>query len=75
MPAKGRLHDPSIALPHVGGHELAGEVVAVGPEVRGFAPGDRVTVPFCCGCGRCEPCRQGETQLCELNMQLSFNPI
>ena len=65
-------HDPTIALPHVGGHELAGEVVAAGPEVRGFAPGDRVTVPFCCGCGRCEPCRLGETQLCERDQQPGF---
>jgi alcohol dehydrogenase len=65
-------HDPSIVLPHVGGHELAGEVVAAGAEVRGFAPGDRVTVPFCCGCGRCAPCRQGETQLCERDLQPGF---
>src|SRR3954468_5632502 len=55
-------HDPSIARPHVPGHELAGVVAATGAEVRGFAEGDRVTVPFCCGCGRCEPCRQGATQ-------------
>src|SRR3954469_11816124 len=65
-------HDPSIALPHVPGHELAGVVVAVGPEVRGFAAGDRVTVPFCCGCGSCDSCRQGETQLCERDLQPGF---
>ena len=65
-------HDPAIALPHVGGHELAGEVVACGPEVRGFAVGDRVTVPFCCGCGRCEPCRQGWTQICDVDFQPGF---
>jgi alcohol dehydrogenase len=65
-------HDPSIVLPHVPGHELAGVVVEVGPEVRGIAPGDRVTVPFCCGCGSCEPCRQGETQICERDLQPGF---
>jgi alcohol dehydrogenase len=65
-------HDQSIALPHVPGHELAGVVAEVGPEVRGFAAGDRVTVPFCCGCGSCSPCRQGETQLCERDMQPGF---
>src|SRR4051812_622559 len=65
-------HDPSIALPHVPGHELAGVVVAVGPEVRGFAVGDRVTAPFCCGCGSCDSCRQGETQLCERDLQPGF---
>jgi alcohol dehydrogenase len=65
-------HDPAIALPHVGGHELAGEVVARGPEVRGFAVGARVTVPFCCGCGTCEPCRQGWTQICDVDFQPGF---
>ena len=65
-------HDASIALPHVPGHELAGVVAAVGREVRGFAVGDHVTVPFCCGCGRCEPCRQGETQICERDLQPGF---
>jgi alcohol dehydrogenase len=65
-------HDPAIALPHVPGHELAGEVAAVGPEVRGFAVGDRVTVPFCCGCGTCEPCRHGHTQICDRDFQPGF---
>jgi len=65
-------HDPSIALPHVPGHELAGTVAAVGEQVRGFAVGDRVTVPFCCGCGSCAPCRQGETQICERDVQPGF---
>jgi alcohol dehydrogenase len=65
-------HDPSITLPHVPGHELAGEVVGAGPHVGAFAPGDRVTVPFCCGCGRCEPCRQGWTQICDVDFQPGF---
>jgi alcohol dehydrogenase len=65
-------HDPAIALPHVPGHELAGEVAAVGSEVRGFAVGDRVTVPFCCGCGTCEPCRHGQTQICDRDFQPGF---
>ncbi len=65
-------HDPSIALPHVPGHELCGRVAEVGAEVGGFAVGDRVTVPFCCGCGTCEPCRLGETQVCEQDFQPGF---
>jgi alcohol dehydrogenase len=65
-------HDPAIRLPHVPGHELAGVVAEVGPEVRGFAVGDRVTVPFCCGCGRCEPCRHGHTQICDVDYQPGF---
>ncbi len=65
-------HDPAIALPHVPGHELAGVVAAAGHEVRGFRPGDRVTVPFCCGCGDCEPCRAGHTQICDHDFQPGF---
>jgi alcohol dehydrogenase len=65
-------HDPAIALPHVPGHELAGVVVEVGPAVRGFAAGDPVTVPFCCGCGTCEPCRHGHTQICDRDVQPGF---
>jgi alcohol dehydrogenase len=65
-------HDPDVALPHVGGHELCGVVVEAGPEVRRWQPGARVTVPFCCGCGVCEPCRLGETQLCDRNFQPGF---
>jgi len=65
-------HDASVRLPHVPGHEFAGVVVATGPEVRSIAPGDRVTAPFCCGCGRCEPCRLGHTQICERDYQPGF---
>ena len=65
-------HDASIALPHVPGHEFAGVVAQVGPEVRGIKPGDRVTAPFCCGCGACEPCRLGHTQICERDYQPGF---
>jgi alcohol dehydrogenase len=65
-------HDPAISLPHVPGHELAGVVAAVGPEVRGLAVGDRVTVPFCCGCGTCDPCRLGWTQICDVDFQPGF---
>jgi alcohol dehydrogenase len=65
-------HDASVQLPHVPGHEFAGVVKEVGPEVRSIAAGDRVTAPFCCGCGRCEPCRLGHTQICERDYQPGF---
>ena len=44
------------------GHECVGEVVE-GPE--GFAPGDRVIIPFQISCGNCERCRRGLTGNCE----------
>ena len=65
-------HDASIRLPHVPGHEFAGVVAEVGAEVRSVRPGDRVTAPFCCGCGACEPCRLGHTQICERDYQPGF---
>lgn len=65
-------HDPSVALPHVPGHELAGVVAAVGAEVTRWAAGDRVTVPFVCACGRCEQCAAGEHQVCSAQTQPGF---
>jgi D-arabinose 1-dehydrogenase-like Zn-dependent alcohol dehydrogenase len=65
-------HDPDVAPPHVPGHELAGTVVAVGDDVRGVREGERVTVPFCLGCGHCAPCRAGETQICDDDYQPGF---
>lgn len=66
-----RGHDP-VALPHVPGHELAGTVVEIGSAVERFAVGDRVTVPFVCGCGRCEVCRGGNPQVCPQQRQPGF---
>jgi alcohol dehydrogenase len=64
-------HD-DIAFPHVPGHELAGEVVEVGPGVDNWRVGDRVTVPFVCGCGRCAWCRSGNAQVCPDQQQPGF---
>jgi threonine dehydrogenase-like Zn-dependent dehydrogenase len=47
------------------GHEAAGEVVAVGPNVRFVKTGDRVAVMPQGGCGVCELCRTGEHIFCQ----------
>lgn len=65
-------HDSDIHLPHVPGHELAGVVVAVGTSVRHFFPGDRVTLPFVCGCGVCPQCVSGNHQVCDHQFQPGF---
>lgn len=65
-------HDPDIRLPHVPGHELAGVVVAVGADVTRCRVGDRVTVPFVGGCGRCEQCSKGQQQICSAQFQPGF---
>ncbi|MDQ0134923.1 NADPH:quinone reductase-like Zn-dependent oxidoreductase [Neorhizobium galegae] len=53
-----------VSLPRVLGHELAGEVVATGLGVNGFAAGDRVTVFNFQACGECADCLRGRPSLC-----------
>ncbi|MCB1445462.1 MAG: zinc-dependent alcohol dehydrogenase family protein [Rhizobiaceae bacterium] len=65
-------HDPDIVLPHVPGHELAGTIVAVGSDVARFRVGERITVPFVSGCGRCGECRSGNHQVCPNQEQPGF---
>ncbi len=65
-------NDPDITLPHVPGHELAGEVVSVGSGVAKWKEGDRVTVPFVGGCGSCPQCRSGNQQVCDRQFQPGF---
>ena len=66
-----RGHD-TVPLPHIPGHELAGRVVEVGDRVSRFTLGDRVTVPFVSGCGRCDTCRSGNAQVCPDQTQPGF---
>jgi len=65
-------HDRDIRLPHVPGHELAGVIEAVGPDVARWKPGDRVTLPFVCGCGSCPQCDSGNHQVCDHQFQPGF---
>lgn len=55
---------PYVRYPIVPGHEWAGTVEAVGREVRGIAPGDRVVAEGFRNCGICDRCREGNTNLC-----------
>lgn len=64
-------HDP-VDLPHIPGHEFAGVVAEVGADVTRWTVGDRVTVPFVCGCGDCEFCAAGEEQVCPNQTQPGF---
>ena len=66
-------HDATIQLPHVPGHEMAGIVASVGAGVERWQVGDRVTVPFSCGCGTCDTCTSGHTNLCEREYQPGFS--
>ncbi len=48
----------------VPGHEVVGEVAAVGSDVASFRVGDRVIVPFSSSCGTCAPCGRGLSARC-----------
>jgi alcohol dehydrogenase len=65
-------NDPDIRMPHVAGHEIAGVVAAIGTEISNFRVGDRVTLPFVCGCGSCEQCGSGNQQICDRQFQPGF---
>lgn len=55
------------------GHELAGEVVAVGPDVRRIPIGARVVTPGARVCGSCGFCRAGRFQLCPRMLMLGVH--
>ena len=56
---------PGISLPRVPGHEVVGRIDAIGPDVDGWAIGQRVGVGWHGGyCGRCDPCRRGQFFAC-----------
>lgn len=57
-------------LPIIGGHEGAGVIEEVGPDVKGLKAGDRVIFSFLPACGRCSACSRGMQNLCELGMHL-----
>ncbi|MRG60110.1 alcohol dehydrogenase catalytic domain-containing protein [Agromyces sp. CFH 90414] len=68
-------HDDTVSLPHVPGHEFAGEVLELGSEIpadSGWQVGDRVTAPFISACGRCAQCRSGNEQVCDAQQQPGF---
>ena len=60
--------------PLVFGHEPVGEIVAVGPEVTAFRPGDRVFVHHHAPCFRCRACARGEFVQCPTWKQSQIDP-
>jgi len=56
---------PFIKLPVVPGHEAAGRVLAVGPAVSDWHPGDRVGTLHRDACGECPACLRAEPSFCE----------
>lgn len=64
--AAGRLNvaDRGISLPFTMGHEIAGEVAALGPQASGVEIGGKYLVFPWIGCGECAVCQAGDEQLC-----------
>lgn len=63
---------PTVKTPLIMGHELAGEVAALGPGVHGVAEGTRVTVGLDITCGSCEYCLRGELDHCARLIRLGL---
>jgi 2-desacetyl-2-hydroxyethyl bacteriochlorophyllide A dehydrogenase len=67
---------PGLQYPRVPGHEIAGRVDTVGPDVANWKPGQRVGVGWHGGhCFTCDPCRRGDFILCQFEKvtALSFD--
>lgn len=56
---------PFTSYPVTQGHEVSGEVAALGEGVTGFTIGQKVTIQPQVVCGKCYPCRHGKYNLCE----------
>ena len=63
----------TIPVPMTVGHEFSGTVAEVGAEVRGFAPGDRVSGESHVTCGHCRNCRAGRRHQCRNTCTVGVN--
>jgi NDMA-dependent alcohol dehydrogenase len=57
-------------FPMLGGHEGAGVVEDVGPEVTALKPGDHVAMSFIPACGSCRWCATGQSFLCDVGADI-----
>jgi len=63
--------NPLVTLPRIPGHEISGEIAALGPDVpAGHKLGQRVVVLPYTSCGTCSSCRKGRTNACRYNKTL-----
>lgn len=62
--AKGKIGDQIVEYPFRIGHECAGIIEQVGPDVKNFMPGDRVAIDPLVSCGECTQCLSGRFHTC-----------
>ena len=63
---------PFTSYPVTQGHEVSGEIAALGAGVEGFEIGQKVTIQPQVVCGKCYPCRHGKYNLCESLKVMGF---
>lgn len=63
---------PRVTPPAIMGHEAAGEIVDVGKNVRGFAPGDHVSIGGDLPCGRCDELHCKTINNCPINLAMGY---
>ncbi len=66
------LKEGTLNYPLVPGHEWSGDVVKVGSNVIGYKTGDRVTGECHIGCGKCEDCLRGKSNICLKRVRLGI---
>src|SRR5438046_6795440 len=69
-----KIVDPSTPVPLVLGHEVVGEIVALGPDVTDCAIGDRVVAAHHVPCGDCHYCRRGSESMCRAFKASNLDP-
>jgi len=69
---RGEIPPPIVTLPHILGHEVAGEVVALGDKVSGIRTGDLGVVYSYVTCHACERCMTGRENICNSVRRVGF---
>ena len=63
---------PFTSYPVTQGHEVSGEIVKLGENVKGFTVGQKITIQPQVVCGECYPCHHGKYNLCEKLKVMGF---
>ena len=69
-----KIVDPATKVPAVFGHEVVGEVAAVGAGVTSYVLGDRVVAAHHVPCGECHYCRRGSESMCAAFKASNLDP-
>ena len=60
----GQIGSQVVEYPFAVGHEGSGVVEAIGTDVTGVTPGDRIAIEPAMSCGACDQCRAGRPHTC-----------